>query len=73
MLLTYAVISVSGCGFVLVEEAVEDPSPSDPVGREIGRRQLEWLRRPTVQGPVGPVLVVVRHVLGEYCSQVTFM
>ena len=55
------------------DEAVEDSSPSDLVGREIGWRRLEWLRRPTVQGSVGPVLVVVRQAHGEYCSQVTFM
>jgi hypothetical protein len=73
LLLTYGVIGVSGCGFVLVDEAVEDSSPSDLVGREIGWRRLEWLGRPTVQGSVGPVLVVVRQALGEYCSQVTFM
>jgi hypothetical protein len=36
LLLTYGVIGVSGFGFVLVDEAVEDSSPSDPVGREIG-------------------------------------
>jgi hypothetical protein len=73
LLLTYGVIGESGYGFVLVDETVEDSSPSDPVGRENGWRQLEWLRRPTVQGPVGPVLVVVRQAHGEYCSQVTFM
>ena len=57
----YGVIGVSGCGFVLVDEAVKNSSPSDPVGREIGWRRLEWLGRPTVQGPMGPVLVVVRQ------------
>lgn len=53
LLLTYGVIGVSGCGFVLVDEAVEDSSSSDPVGRKIGWRRLEWLGWPTVQGPVG--------------------
>ena len=69
----YGVIGVSGCGFVLVDEAVENSSPSDPVGREIGWRRLEWLGRPMVKGPMGPEPVVVRQVLGEYCSQVTYM
>jgi hypothetical protein len=53
-LLTYGVIGVSGCGFVLVDEAVEDSSSSESVGREIGWRRLEWLGWPMVQGPVGP-------------------
>jgi hypothetical protein len=53
LLLTYGVIGVSGCGFVLVDEAVEDSSSSDLVGREIGWRRLEWLGWPTLQGPVG--------------------
>ncbi|MDQ1526229.1 MAG: hypothetical protein QOG18_842, partial [Microbacteriaceae bacterium] len=70
-------LGMLGCGlsellgsrFVLVNQPVEDPLPSESLGGEAGWRRLGW---PAAQGAVRPVLVVVRQVLGEHLSQVSF-
>jgi hypothetical protein len=55
---------------VLVDQSVDDRSASEPLGRKIGWRWLGWA---AVQAPVGPVLVVVREVVGKHAAQVTFV
>src|SRR6185312_13329958 len=55
--------------FVLVNQPVENPSPSESLGGEAGWRQLGW---PAAQGAVRPVLAVVLQVLGEHLPQVSF-